>query len=270
VPSIALNREVVVHDERPERSRVETDMFRSRPYAAIVLAFVSFLAVPSAHAQQKGNTWSGYILKGPQDPFAEAPLTTFSYVSATWTQPSVVCTTPNAEVSIWVGLDGNGTPTVEQTGTIAVCGSAAAPLYYKAWWEMYAPDSNSTGQMLFDVSPGDVIEASVTYTNGTFVLAITDKTTGKSSTTTHTCDAAVICYRGTAEWIIERPGSGKYPLADYGKAGFSKLAVQSAGPSPTTIEMDMVDKSNNNTLLSTCNLVTISQTFIACSWVAAQ
>jgi hypothetical protein len=247
---------------------LEADMSRSRPLAAIALAFASLLAVPGAQAQEKGNSWSGYILKGPQDPFSAAPFTTFSYVSATWTQPSVVCTTPNAEVSIWVGLDGDGTPTVEQTGTIAVCGSAAAPLYYKAWWEMYA-GSHSSGQLLFDVYPGDVIEASVTYTNGGFVLAITDKTTGKSSTTTQTCDSAVICYRGTAEWIIERPGSGKYPLADYGKAGFTNLAAQSSGPNPTTIEMDMVDKSDNTTL-STCELVTIFQTFIACTWLAAQ
>jgi hypothetical protein len=35
---------------------------------------------------------------------------------------------PDAEVSIWVGLDGDPTTTVEQAGTIAVCGTADAPL----------------------------------------------------------------------------------------------------------------------------------------------
>lgn len=243
-------------------------MSRSMPLAAIFLAFAGFVSLANARAQQTSNNWSGYVVQGPTDAFGAAPFTTFSTVGAIWTQPAVDCTTQNARVSIWVGLDGWGSPTVEQTGTEAVCGAAVAPLYYKAWWEMYA-GSASSGQLVFDVYPGDQIEASVTYTNAGYVMAITDKTLGKSFATTQPCDASVICYRGSAEWIVERPGGGKYPLADYGTAGFTNLAEQFSGPNPTAIGISMVDKSTDVTL-STCTLSEVFKTTIACKWLAAQ
>jgi hypothetical protein len=246
----------------------ETSKMRNKTHAALLFAFGSLVAATGAQAQEKGNTWSGYILQGPPI-LALPPLVTFSSVSAKWVQPSVFCTTPNAEVSFWVGLDGWGTTTVEQAGTVAVCGTAAAPLYYKAWWEMYA-GANSSGAKPFDVSPGDTIEASVTYTNGAYVLSVTDLTTGKSFTTTQTCDSSVTCYRATAEWIVERPGGGKYPLADFGTATFTNLAWSaSSSQSVTGVTMDMVEKSTN-TPLSNCTASNLFRNFdVTCKWQAA-
>src|ERR1044071_5102244 len=70
------------------------------------------------------TNWSGYAVTGNR----------FTSVSASWTQPSVTCSA-TAYSSFWVGLDGDTSNTVEQTGTDADC-SGSTPQYY-AWYEMY-------------------------------------------------------------------------------------------------------------------------------------
>jgi hypothetical protein len=252
---------------------------RTKILTAVVFPLSALIALSSAQAQEQLNTWSGSIFKSV-NPEQSPPPVTFSFVSATWTQPSVVCTVPDAEVSIWVGLDGDPTSTVEQAGTVAVCGTAAAPLYYKAFWEMYA-GANSIGGKPFIVSPGDFIQASVTYTNGDYVLSVADLTSGQSYSTTRTCDASVVCNRATAEWIVERPGGGKYPLADFGTVKFANIGVKASSGDVTGAEIDMVEKSTDATL-STCEnvpnfpfkpLTLTPQIIIAlpvvCTWVAA-
>src|SRR6188472_3762174 len=71
------------------------------------------------------TNWSGYAATGR----------TFTSVSASWTQPTAICTGASYS-SFWVGLDGDGSSTVEQTGSSADCSSAGVPSYY-AWYEMY-------------------------------------------------------------------------------------------------------------------------------------
>lgn len=252
------------------RSDRKVGMKRSGSLA--VLAFVLGVASASAaEVHEKGRTWSGIILKSPdlKTPFV---LTTFSYVHARWTQPTVFCTQPNAEVSIWVGIDGNGTPTVEQAGTIAVCGEAAAPLSYYAFWEMYE-GPNSLGGQPFMVSPGDIIDASVTYSEGVFEMVLTDITSGRNLSVKRRCGIDVECKRGTAEWIVERPGSGKYPLANYGRVQFADLRFTSSSEDFLLADSEMVQ---SGTTLSTCQLVVPPTLLpaqghdtIDCTWVAA-
>jgi hypothetical protein len=107
-------------------------MTRHGSLATLLVALGTLVSAPGAQAQEKLSTWSGYSVKSPNLTLPTLPMT-FTAVSARWAQPTVFCTTPNARVSFWVGLDGNGTPSVEQAGTVAVCGDAAAPLYYKAF-----------------------------------------------------------------------------------------------------------------------------------------
>jgi hypothetical protein len=156
-------------------------MMRNGSLAVSLLVLASLVSVAGAEAED-GNSWSGYILKGA----------TFTAVSAMWTQPTVVCTTKDARVSIWVGLDGNGTPTVEQVGTVAVCGkTSATPLYYKAFWEMYTSNkADKRGGKPFLVSPGDTIAASVSYNNGSYVLKLEDVTNGQQFSQPANCSAA--------------------------------------------------------------------------------
>jgi len=253
-------------------------MMRHGSIAALLVALGPLVFAPGARAQEKLSTWSGYSVQSPNLTLPVPPIT-FTAVSARWTQPTVFCTTPNARVSFWVGLDGNGTSTVEQVGTVVVCGEAGAPTYYKAFWEMYA-GADSSGDEPFTVSPGDVIEASVTYSSGSYLLKLSDLTTGRSLSTTQSCSATVVCKRGTAEWIVERPGGGKYPLADFGAVRFSSISFADSGGSVEESEIEMV---HTKTVLSICSpdFLPVTHhgesgsgihvvTAVDCKWLAAE
>jgi hypothetical protein len=210
-------------------------------------------------------------------------------VRARWQQPTVNCTVPNAKTAIWVGLDGAGEPhstaTVEQLGTMATCGSTAgAAPSYKAWWEMKAesPDNEySTGEYMFDVSPGDYIEALVTYTEaGTFVLHLIDLTAHKEFSTTKTCNPNRTCYRNSAEFIVERPGDPtSLPLGDYGTVVFTEMAV-TASSNENFERADVTMRQSNTTMtLSSCGGIVFPPTSggdrlempreVLCEWYAA-
>jgi hypothetical protein len=144
----------------------------------------------------------------------------FTRVRATWKQPSASCTATAAYSSFWVGLDGDGSNTVEQTGTDADC-SSGKPVYY-AWYEMYP---KFPVQLALTVRPGNTIAAMVT-TNGSggFTLTIKNVTTGASFTTTQRLKSAQLA---SAEVIAEAPSSsqGVLPLANFGTASFSAATV---------------------------------------------
>jgi hypothetical protein len=127
-------------------------------------------------------------------------LGAFNYVHSKFVQPAIVCNgTKNNFVSEWVGLDGFNSDTVEQTGTVSFCaGKNHRRPVYLAWFEMFpAPSVN-----VYRIKPGDVIEPTVRFANGTFTLTIADHTNHRTATTSGTCSQ---CLRSSAEWIIERP-----------------------------------------------------------------
>jgi Peptidase A4 family len=170
-------------------------------------------AAPNHKISHSSSTnWSGYAVQG------HGPYTS---VSASWTQPAVNCAqTPTGWSAFWVGLDGDTTSTVEQTGTEADC-SKGKPVYY-AWYEMYPKfPFNYSNQVL----AGDSFSASVTYLgNGSFRLTLTDSTERWSQTTTQRLKSAKL---GSAEAIAEAPSGsgGVLPLADFGTVGFSAATV---------------------------------------------
>jgi Peptidase A4 family len=137
--------------------------------------------------------WSGYAISGKK---------TYSDVTSSWVVPTVTCTgQPDQWSSEWVGLDGYNDQTVEQDGTEAWCGGASDTTpKYEAWYEMFPAGSVN----LFAVHPGDIIDATVVYSDstGNFTLTVTDLSTGKTGTDTAACST---CARASAEWIIERP-----------------------------------------------------------------
>ncbi|MGN6722399.1 MAG: G1 family glutamic endopeptidase, partial [Marmoricola sp.] len=141
----------------------------------------------------------------------------FTSVSASWTQPTVNCAATgkkSAYSSFWVGIDGDGSSTVEQTGTDADC-VRGVPHYY-GWFEVYpAFPVNYTDT----VRPGDAMSASVTYSSSNFTLILTDRTRGWAETQTKALASA---QRFSAEVIAEAPSSGKVlPLADFGTVAFT-------------------------------------------------
>lgn len=202
--------------------------------AGLVLAVVPTAEAAAAQnapnhkiSHSTSTNWSGYDVTG------HGPYTS---VAASWVQPAVDCTTtPTGYSSFWVGLDGDTTSTVEQTGTEADC-SSGTPRYY-GWYEMYPKFPVNYSNV---VKPGDTMQASVTsQSGGTFRLTLTDQTRGWTDTATAKLKRAT---RGSAEVIVEAPSSsgGVLPLADFGTASFSGAKVNGSLLSSSTPGIDPI------------------------------
>jgi hypothetical protein len=172
------------------------------------------------------QNWAGYAAAGRAG--------TFTSVSASWTEPGVACTATNTFASFWVGLDGDGTNTVEQTGTEADCNGGGAT--YQGWFEMFP-----AAPVFYDnpVEPGDAMSASVVANGGGgFTLTLTDSTEGWHQVTNQTSDAAQL---GSAEVITEAPSDGTVlPLSNFGTASFTDVtadntAIGNENPSALTM-----------------------------------
>jgi Peptidase A4 family len=169
---------------------------------------------PANAAAVTSVNWSGYAATGAAG--------TFTSVSSAWTQPAVTCGAGKTFASFWVGLDGDGTATVEQTGTEADCAGGTAT--YAGWWEMFP---NAPVFYASPVKPGDAMSASVTANGGgSFTLTLRDATQGWSQTTKQASAAAKA---GSAEVIAEAPsGAAVLPLANFSMVSFSNAAVNGA------------------------------------------
>lgn len=179
----------------------------------------------AGHTEYSEN-WAGYA----------ADSTTYTSVSASWTQPSVDCSAGDGYSAFWVGIDGYNSSTVEQTGTEADCSGGTA--YYSAWYEAYPAASNSYSDT---VEPGDSLTATVTESSGdVFDLVLTDSTQGWTESTPVTVSGASL---SSAEVIAEAPSddSGILPLADFGSVEFTGAEANSTGfdsLSPEQIDME--------------------------------
>ena len=185
------------------------------------------------------TNWSGYAsTSGP-----------FTSVSASWAQPSGTCTSQTTYSAFWVGLDGDGSNTVEQTGSEVDC-SGGSPVYY-AWYEMYPklPVNFSN-----PVDPGDTFKASVTASGSKFTLTISDTTKGWKQTESQTSSTAK---KYSAEVIAEAPcctaGGGILPLTDFGTVNFTSAkvngsAIGNSSPEKIKIESGSVVKAKPSKL----------------------
>ncbi|HZT86158.1 MAG TPA: G1 family glutamic endopeptidase [Gaiellaceae bacterium] len=178
------------------------------------------------------TNWSGYAVTGSR----------FTQVSASWTEPTVKCS-GTAYSSFWVGLDGDTSGTVEQTGTDADC-SGSTPQYY-AWYEMYPKfPVNLSGT----VRPGDKLSASVTTNgSGSFTLKLTDSTQGWTNTTTARLKSAKLA---SAEVIAEAPSGsgGVLPLANFGTVSFSGATANGKVLTSSTPNIDPITMASGSTV----------------------
>jgi len=208
--------------------------------ATAALAFApSALAAPRHAPNHKINhststNWSGYDVTGG----------TYTRVSASWTQPAVNCSvTPTGWSSFWVGLDGDTSNTVEQTGTEADCSNGRA--VYSGWYEMYPkfPVTYSN-----PVAAGDHFTASVsTDGRGSFTLTLSDTSKGWTQTAVSRLKHAKLA---SAEVIAEAPSSsgGVLPLADFGSVGFSAATVNGATLTSSTPGLDPITMASGSTV----------------------
>jgi peptidase A4-like protein len=182
-------------------------------------------------SQSTSSNWSGYSAINGR----------YTSVSANWTQPTAHCTSATTYSSFWVGLDGYGSNTVEQTGSSADC-SGGTPRYY-AWYEMYPkfPVNFSLG-----IRAGDSMSARVTTDgSGNFTLTIKDNRSGQGFTTTQRSPRAQL---RSAEAIAEAPSSsgGVLPLTNFGTVSFSSTTVN--GQPIGNFKPDRIDMVSGSTL----------------------
>jgi hypothetical protein len=186
-------------------------------------------AKASVAAGKKGYNINGYNWSG-----AAATGSGFSSVTSTWTEPSVTCNSYNDLMAPWVGIDGYGSSTVEQTGVATDC-SSGAPVY-QAWYEMYPASPVYYSLSSYPVRAGDRFTGTVSRSGTTYTLKLTNSTRGWTKTTTSSLSAS----NSSAEVIIESP-SGSYPA--FGSVSFSSSSIngsQLANWNPT-----LMDASSN-------------------------
>lgn len=162
-------------------------------------------AAPGARSgyNEDGQNWSGYAAQGSG----------FNSVTSSWTEPAVTCTSTNDLFAPWVGIDGYGSATVEQTGVATDC-SSGSPVY-QGWYEMYP-----AAPVYFDnpAAAGDEITATVARSGTSYTLTLADATQGWTKTITQTLAAT----NASVEVIMESP-TGAYP--DFGSVDFSGSRV---------------------------------------------
>ena len=159
----------------------------------------------------------------------------FSSVAATWTEPSAKCNSTNDLYAPWVGIDGYGSSTVEQTGVATDC-SSGSPVD-QAWYEMYPASPVYLSSSSYPVKAGDVIHASVTYSaTNKYKLTLNDSTRNWTYTTTKSLSAS----RTSAEVIIESP-TGAYP--NFGTVTFTSATIN--GKSLSSSSPTALDPSSN-------------------------
>jgi Peptidase A4 family len=178
------------------------------------------------------TNWSGYAVTGG----------TYRSVTASWMQPAVTCS-GTAYSSFWVGIDGDTSGTVEQTGTEADC-NGSTPVY-SSWYEMYPKFPFNYPDV---VAPGDHFTSSVTTDGkGSFTLTLSNTTKGWTESVAKRLRSARLA---SAEVIAEAPSSsgGVLPLANFGTASFSGAKVNGSTLTSSTAGIDAITMQSGSTV----------------------
>ncbi len=188
------------------------------------------------------SNWAGYSATGG----------TFTSVSSSWVQPAASCSSQDSYSAFWIGIDGDGSDSVEQTGSEVDC-SGGSPVYY-AWYEMYPayPVNYSN-----TVEPGDHFTSTVSASGDTFTLKLSDTTQGWSKTTTKTSSTAE---DASAEVIAEAPSSDTVlPLADFGTVNFSNSTAN--GEAIGDFDPDQINMADGSTTKATTSALSGGENF---------
>ncbi len=179
--------------------------------------------------------WTSYNWAGYADIKKSGNITE---ATGEWFVTAVSCANAPKKGSFevqWVGIDGWGSDTVEQAGTLSYCsGPGAAPQYY-TWWEFW-PYNDIT--FVTQETVGDFVQATVLYSPnvcygtacGVYTLVFQDFDNASNNFVVagnpSVCDSNG-CENGpdlSAECISEAPSGFGYPgytpLADYGETDF--------------------------------------------------
>ena len=202
------------------------------------------------------SDWAGWDVTGG----------VYTSVSATWTEPTVSCSTvPNSSSAFWVGLDGDTSTSVEQTGTEANCVDGVAQ--YQAWYEFYPSPSVNLTRV---VKAGDTMSASVSYSKtGAYTLTIKDLTRGWTSTKRGVVEAGT---NASAEVIAEAPTDSSTgavtALADFGSATFTEATVNGKAIGTVSTPKRITMASDQDQALATASALSADDRF-SVAWKAS-
>ena len=205
------------------------------------------------------DNWSGYAVTG--GPFTGA--------SATFTVPYVTTAAScEAELSIWVGIDGfspPGTPADTQLIQAGVGESETNPITNECtpgqftswpWWEVLPAASELPDDWNGSpVSAGDTVTVDIEQVSaGTWAMEVTDDTSGGSFVQDTPFDGS----EATAEWIVEATTNagdcnGVCPLAEYTDSDGNEPGVtfSDLGLSGTDNDWYQIDMVQNGMQVST-------------------
>jgi hypothetical protein len=208
---------------------------------SLLAGFYLAFAPMAASAQTTGSAqglgggtalnWAGYVSDGG----------TYTTVAGSWVVPTVTGTSGNGADATWIGIGGVSSHDLIQAGTEAVPDSSGG-IDYQAWYELLPAGSVTVP---LTVHAGDSITANITQgsgASGTWLITITDTTTGKSYSKTVRYTSSL----SSAEWIEEMPaGVGiQVSLDNFGTVDFtggsttengSNVSITGASAQPLTM-----------------------------------
>jgi hypothetical protein len=179
-------------------------------------ALIALAMATPAQAVVSPGGWYGYAVTG----------STYHAVTGSWHVPILSCTSTASFSSIWIGLDGYTSQTVEQVGTGMDC--SGGKVHYYGWYEMYPA---APVQFANPVSPGDAMSASVTFTApSSYTLTLTDATQGWNQVAHASLSGAA---RSSAEALVEDPDDAVFTPINF--TGVTVDGSQLGSLNPTKI-----------------------------------
>jgi hypothetical protein len=161
-------------------------------------AVATLTVLPGSSSSQ-----SGYVAYA-------APGGGFSAVSASWTVPTVTCSGGATTDAVqWAGI--GDITSVAQDGTRTGCVDGSPD--YSAWYEMYGDQAVNSGSLVslssstYPVAPGDGMSASVSMSDSTWTLALSDATKNWHFSINIPSPTPALS-QASAEWIVEDPAEG--------------------------------------------------------------
>jgi hypothetical protein len=194
------------------------------------------------------SNWSGFAV--PARPGQHFSGT----ITMNFTVPNISAVDATQDwISIWPGFDGLTDGNVLQAGVDCFVSTGQAPVCFT--FAEFFPD-NAIG--LFNVSPGDFLQVSVTRPRNTQLgegqISISDMTTGQFANGFINCTSCSSDpFTGSSDdWIVEAPtvNGVEATLANYVQANL--IGEANAGTQPSNPAADDISMIQNGIVVSTC------------------
>ncbi|MEO7002629.1 MAG: hypothetical protein ABI068_12510 [Ktedonobacterales bacterium] len=149
----------------------------------------------------------------------------YSFVTANWVAPSIPAR-DYSDMNTWIGFNGDSNELRSSAGYFVRAGIDASvddvgDVYYDVYWEV----KNTSGAILAqndsfysDIAPGQKVNFTVWYNNGTLHFDFYDTITAWGNSGTSHTYYAPNWQEYTTDWIVS--GEGRY-LADWNSAGLT-------------------------------------------------